>query len=129
MDRFSGARSIRDNLKEVVQFEESLYAVSVPEAYGDVVELLKGVIGEQVEKLKRIPSSLDEVILYIDSSSENETDTKVFKETITFELPEGWEKRMNHAVRKVQRNQIYEGYGGSLTLFFLIILVVVYFIV
>ncbi len=86
-------RLLRDSLSEIVTFEERLHFANVPEAYEKSLNLLKGVLGSQIEKLGEIPRTLDEVIALIGSDDESdEIEPRVIKKSIDFQVPEGWEE-------------------------------------
>ena len=100
---------IRDYIGEVIKYEETLYFASVPGNAERAVGLLKDCMGSQIEKFETIPSSLDEVVSLIDQEHEGtQENPKVIQKIITFELPEGWERKMDREVRKLGGK-----YGGD----------------
>ncbi|MCY4298109.1 MAG: hypothetical protein OXC61_02275 [Flavobacteriaceae bacterium] len=101
---------IRNYLEHVVIFEEKISFIIVPERYGKVIGLLKGLISSQVEKLKIIPERLDEIVFQIQMNSTNEIMTTI-KETIVLEPPDNWEKQMNKEMRRLRSNY-YESPAG-----------------
>lgn len=103
---------IRDYISEVIKYEETLYFSRVPEKAEKAVELLKNCMGSQVEKLEAIPDSLDDAVSLIDKEHEGTKENpKVIQKTITFELPEGWGRKMGREVKKLGGS--YSGDAGS----------------
>ncbi len=119
---------IRDNLEEVVQFEETINFVNVPDEYVELADLIKDLMGSQVAKLESIPSDLDEVVSYIDSVKfDDQTSPKVIKKTIEFNVPVGWEKKMNRAIKKAEKRASNESQSGG-SGFWSVLLIVIFII-
>ena len=118
---------IRDNLEEVVQFEEKIHFGSVPEEYNELVDLIKDLMGSQVAKLESIPSDLDDVVSYIDSEkNEDQSYPKVIEKNIVFNIPEGWGKKMNRAIKKAEKrasNKSESGVSGFWLILFIVIFI------
>lgn len=115
---------IRDNLEEVIKFEEKLFFVIVPENTENIVALLKNCIGSQVEKLQTIPESLDEVIALIKTENEGTAESPVvIQKEITFDLPEGWEKNFNKELKKIKYDNFSEETGCMPIATFIVIIV------
>lgn len=93
---------ISDYLEQVIAHEEKLYFVSLPEKYLAIVDMLKDCWGSQAEKLESIPDDLDEVVSLLDTDhGGTKENPHVIKKTIVFELPKGWEKKMNKELKKL----------------------------
>ena len=93
---------IRDYLNQIVEFEEKLFFTSLPDKYQNILSLLKGAISSQVERIKEIPNHLDNVVALNDSAHEGTRETPlVIEKTITFELPNNWEKQMSKEIKKL----------------------------
>ena len=99
-------RLIRDNLEQIVLFEERLRFAHTPEEYGRVVGLLKGVTSAQAEKLAEIPSSLDEAVSLLDDDCDQE---RRIEKTIVFELPSRWEKEIVREMKRAIRGNSQSG--------------------
>ncbi|WP_339150094.1 HNH endonuclease [Pseudoalteromonas galatheae] len=96
---------IRDYISEVIRFEESLHFSVVPENAKRAVDLLKNCISSQVEKLESVPNEIDEAIsLAILEDEDTDKEPRVIEKTITFELPNGWEKKMRREILNVERS-------------------------
>lgn len=107
-------RLIRDYLEQIVEFEEKLFFTNLSEEYEAISGLLKDNIGSQVEKLKDIPSDLDEIVSIIGTDHEGtEENPLIIKKTITFELPQNWEKQMDKELKKLVKIQSGEAEGGE----------------
>lgn len=99
---------IRDYLEQVVLYEEQIYFANVPDEYENLVDLIKDLIGSQAEKIAEIPDALDEVVSMIgaDIGHEDE-DPCVIEKTIEFNVPEGWEKKMNRELKKIGARSLH----------------------
>jgi hypothetical protein len=98
---------IRDYLEEIVQYEEQIYFANVPEEYEKLIGLLKNLIGSQASKLKEIPDSLDEVVSLIGTDHGGTAEHPlIIEKTITFELPDNWEKQMTREFKRATRYQL-----------------------
>ncbi len=122
---------IRDYIAEVIKFEEALYFSIVPEKAGKALGLLKNCMSSQVEKLKSIPDALDEVVSLIDTEHDGTKENpKVIQKTITFELPDGWERKMGREVRRLGGGYSNDANSGCSTLIvvaFVITLLIIIF--
>jgi len=104
---------IRDNLEQIVRFEEQVYFVSVPEEYEKLIDSLKGLLGTQVSKLADIPISLDEIVSFISTDHGSTAEEPItIKKSIEFELPSGWERQFYRELKRAKRySQRSEGIG------------------
>jgi len=95
---------IRNTLQQVVLFEEEIHFANAPEEYARVLDLLKGILSSQAEKLAEIPGALDVVVATVTSESQDHTDTpREFRKVIEFELPRGWVRRLTKELRRANR--------------------------
>jgi len=93
---------ISNYLEQVIAHEEKLYFASVPDRYLNIINLLKDCWGSQAEKLESIPKDLDNVVSMIGTDHGGTIeDPLVIQKTIVFELPEGWEKKMDKELSKL----------------------------
>lgn len=105
---------IRDYLEQIVQYEEEICFANVPQKYEKLVSLLKNLIGSQASKLEEIPNTLDEVVSLIGTDHGGTVENPhIVNKTITFELPDNWEKQMT---REFKRASGSTGANGCLTL-------------
>lgn len=94
---------IRDHLKEIIQYEEKIHFVIVPNNYERLVNLLKNLIGSQVTKLTEIPETLDEIVSLIgEEPGGTKDDPYIVEKIIVFDLPEDWSKQFNRELKRVQ---------------------------
>ncbi|MDC1512884.1 hypothetical protein N8456_02145 [Porticoccaceae bacterium] len=115
---------IRDYIAEVIKYEETLYFSSVPENAEKALELLKNCMSSQVEKLESIPNALDEVVSLIDTEHEGTKENpKVIQKTITFELPEGWERKMGREVRRLGVSYSDDANSGCATMIVVVLVI------
>ncbi|WP_052123225.1 HNH endonuclease [Flavobacterium beibuense] len=98
---------IKNYLEHVLAFEERIHFVIVSEEYQKIIELLKNLIGSQINKLASIPSDLDEIISLNDSYQRNDINPKVIEKEIIFELPTNWEKDFKREINKLQFKQTF----------------------
>ena len=67
--------------------------------------LLKNIVGSQAEKLSDVPDSLDEIVSLIGADHEGTIENPhIIEKTITFDVPEKWEKQMNRELKLAQRH-------------------------
>ena len=96
---------IRDHLEQITQYEEKIYFTNVPEEYEKLMGLLKNIVGSQAEKLSDVPDSLDEIVSLIGADHEGTIENPhIIEKTITFDVPEKWEKQMNRELKLAQRH-------------------------
>lgn len=128
-------RLIRDNLFEVVKFEENASFVNVSERYECLVSLIQDVLGSQVEKLESIPIELDDFLSFMDEVEKGGGHfPSVIKKEIVFEVPVGWEKRVTKEIKRVVRYEVGNSNGehgdsGLGWMWVLLILVILIFFV
>ncbi len=96
-------RLIGNYIEEIVNYEETLQFASVPDKAEKAVDLLKDCLGTQAEKLASIPDSLDEMVSLIATVHGGSKESPlVIQKTITFELPDGWNRKMKREFRKLE---------------------------
>ncbi len=119
---------IRDHLEQIVQYEEQIYFVNVPEEYEKLIDLLKNLIGAQAAKLSEIPDFLDQAVSLIGTNHGGTIeDPRVIEETITFDVPKEWTKQMSHEIRRAKRHQLHQSgktAKGGWLLFFIIAFII-----
>ena len=104
----------------------------MPDEAEGAIDLLKGCMGSQVEKLESLPIALDEIVALIGTDHGGTVESpKVITKTITLELPDGWERKMNREIQKLNRNYSNDkSYGcGSIigfVLLFIFLIVVIF---
>lgn len=97
------ASLIRDQIKEIIKFEEKIHFAIVPDKYKNLINLLKNLIGSQITKLAEIPESLDETVSLIGKDhGGTKEEPYIIEKTITFEVPQGWSKQFKKELRRVQ---------------------------
>lgn len=95
------SKLIRDYLEQIVQFEESLSFVKVPEKYEKLLSMLQSQIGTQVLKIESMPDRLDNMVDRLEELEANPDDeTTVVEDSIVFEFPENWEKEFIQEMRR-----------------------------
>lgn len=95
---------ISEYLKQVIELEESLYFVSVPDECSDLVSLLRGNIGSQAMKLADIPNTLNEVVEKANSDNESPSgETEIVTKTIEIVLPDNWSSNVEFQLNKISR--------------------------
>lgn len=123
---------IRDYIKQVIEYEESLYFCSVPDKAGTAVSLLKHCMGSQIEKLEAIPKALDKAVSMINTEHEGTTENpKIIRETITFEFPSGCENKIKREIKRLGGNysddESYGCFSIIASILFIIFLVKIVF--
>jgi hypothetical protein len=100
---------IRDSLDQVVSFEELIQFTQVPDEYEKTVELLKGNLAIQIEKLKSIPDDLQEIVqIALRSEEQLNQEPLVFNKTITFEMPAEWVQDFKREMKHVYSKRKHE---------------------
>ena len=96
---------IRDNLEQILKYEEQINFVNVPEEYETLVNLIKGLLGSQVQKLADIPIYLDEVVSLIEVEHGGTIENPyMVKKSITFDIPKEWERQMDRELKRAERH-------------------------
>ena len=107
-------RLVRDALEQIVRHEERLWFVDIDDDYEPIVSLLKDCVGSQALKLDSIPSALDDVVALIGSDHGGTTGSpRVIEKIITFEIPDGWNKRMSRELKRLERKMQGKPESGS----------------
>ena len=96
---------LRDGLKRIVEFEESLQFVRISDNFQGVMNLLKNCLGSQAEKLADTPGHLDHVVSLVGAEHGGTKEKPlVIEKIITFELSDSWERRMERELEKLSRD-------------------------
>ena len=96
---------IRDFLEQVISYEERVYFVYVPEEYKRIVQLLKDLIGSQVQKLSEIPDSINYTVSLIGSDEIKDLESpRIVTKIIMLELPENWAEELEKELLLIQAN-------------------------
>lgn len=88
---------LRDAAERMVQWEESVRFVHVPEEFEDLKEVLMGLAGINIQKVFEIP----EWFAGIFGTGAEPSGTYVLE--ITFDTPEGWVERHDRALKSAAR--------------------------
>jgi hypothetical protein len=91
---------IQSAAEQLLHWEEDVRAVSVGDTYSALSECLPGAAGMQLEQLGGIPSSLDEVADWIETSPGV---PKEFHYTIVFSSPDGWPERIAKELKMIEK--------------------------
>lgn len=98
-------RLIQDHLKQIILHEEQLCFVNVSDKFKGLINLLKNLLSYQAKKLEEIPVGLDEIISLIGTNHGGTTETPhIIKKTIIFDVPDGWEKKMNFELKRIKKS-------------------------
>ena len=98
---------IRDHLEQIIKYEEQIHFTNVPVEYRKLVELFKNLLGAQATKIAEIPDALDKVVSLLDTEHGGTVENPlVIEKTITFELPKGWEKQIDHEFKRIERKHL-----------------------
>ena len=104
---------IKEYLEHVIEFEERIRFVNIPQDYQKTVNLLKNLIGSQISKLSTIPSDLDEILSLANNQQiENEIPKEIRKEFV-IEISEYSQKELNKELNGLQNKQDYGSSNSS----------------
>lgn len=104
---------IKEYLEHVIEFEERVRFVNIPQDYQKTVNLLKNLIGSQISKLSTIPSDLDQILLFAENQQkENEVPKEIRKEFV-IEISEYSQKELNKELNRLQNKQDYSTSNSS----------------
>lgn len=94
---------INDFLKQAVLFEEDLKFIHADEECVPLINLLRGVIASQAEKILEIPESLDKVILLLDTEHEGTKEKPlIVTHSLECTLPDNWLEKMNAELERIK---------------------------
>jgi hypothetical protein len=103
---------IKKSLDGILLYEEKIYFACVPDEFEGLIELIKDLLGSQIKKLAEIPDLLDEVVSLIGSENGGSTESpRIIQKTIEFEVPDGWGRKFNRELKRVEKYQD-KGDGG-----------------
>lgn len=99
---------INEFLQQIIIHEESIHFVRVSENYQNLVNMLKNLLSSQAEKLKTIPSFIDEAVELIseidDLGIKPKDEVRIVKKSINFDAPENWTKNFNKELKRIQKS-------------------------
>lgn len=105
---------LRDALERAVLHEEQVWFVEIDPDYGRLAELLRDIIGSQIGQFETIPDALDEVVSLIDAEHPGtKEEPYIIQKTMTFTLPDGWEKQFTREMKRVTDKKVREINGGN----------------
>ncbi|NVK53356.1 MAG: hypothetical protein HWD85_10520 [Flavobacteriaceae bacterium] len=123
---------IKNSIEQIIKFEERVHFAIVSEKYNGLMELIKNAIGSQVKKLSNIPESLDKIVAMIGTEHGGTSENPLLiQETITFELPDNWQKQFNREINKIQysASSLDNSSSGCLSLIIILLIVGVLFFI
>lgn len=95
---------IQDHLNQIVSYEEELTFLHVDDECLPVIELLRGLMAQQVEKILGIPEKLDDVLLLLDGDHEGTKENPlVISHSLTLETPDNWSDQFKEEVERLDR--------------------------
>ena len=93
-------RLIAKACEEIVQWEEEMHFVAVPDRFQRIFELHTNLLGPQIEKLLPIANELREAV---DWAMRNPNKPRVFRKDIVIDLPDSWEEKVNAEMQRLER--------------------------
>lgn len=93
---------IQSAAEQLLQWEESVRFIFVPDDYEGILSCLPGFLGIQLDELRSVPHKLDEVVDWIELNPTPGIH-KRFEHTITFKPPEGWTERLREEFKLFQQ--------------------------
>jgi hypothetical protein len=96
---------VRDALKTMVDFEETVHFANVPEEADNIRLAIMNAVGNNAEKLSEIPGKLDEAISMIGADhGGTKEEPHVLSFTLIFDLPDDFADQFNVALRRYERS-------------------------
>lgn len=104
----------KDYLDHIIEFEEKLKFVNLPSEYEKALSLLSNQIGSQIEKLSSIPDDLDDILIQLESTPDEDAPTEIRSEFI-FELSPKFEKDFTKELKRLSslENTDYDQFSNS----------------
>ena len=116
----------RDYIEQVIEFEERIHFVHVPEKYKGLTDLLKDLLMSQVGQVSEVPDYLDDCVAKIDTDhGGTEENPTVITKTICLDVPKDWNKRFDREIKRIQGFNPLEN-GGCMIL--IVIAAIIFFI-
>lgn len=100
---------VSDYLSQVIRHEEELTFVFLDDEFSKLLQLQRGLVSSQVEKLKSIPELLNEVIAMVEQEH-NGDEPKVIQHTIAFDMPNNWSDEYNEELRRLHSLGLFKHY-------------------
>jgi hypothetical protein len=95
---------IRDNIDQVVRYEESIRFVKVSSEFENLTELFWDCIGTQIDKISTVPKKLDAVVdMALEEVDETNNEPTIISEVIEIELPKNWSRKLNFEIKRANR--------------------------
>ncbi|MBO6731108.1 MAG: hypothetical protein JJ873_16100 [Maricaulis sp.] len=95
---------LRDCLSLIVDHEEGLRFMHLPEEFDELKGLLQGAIGSQIKQFESIPDMLDGIVTkYVDHADFTNSDPVVISHEIVFDLPDGWSRKVSRELNRLPR--------------------------
>jgi hypothetical protein len=96
---------IRDALKVIVDFEETLRFAMIPEEGEPLRSILMNVVGNNAARLSKIPEKLDEVVALLETDHGGTTESPhVVEWTLVFDLPQDFSGLFASALEKYRQS-------------------------
>ena len=89
----------------VVEFEERIHFISVPEGYKKIVSMLKNIVGSQIQKLFAIPDILDDIIAQNEKNEDKDKKQRVIKRAFVFDAPKNWSEDFVKEVNRLEKDR------------------------
>lgn len=89
---------------QIIDHEERVASAHLPEELGNLHQLMRDLLGSQIEKFLELPKSLDGAVTLLgtDHGGTDENPT-VVELAIDFELPPGWSRKMDKEMKRAER--------------------------
>lgn len=95
---------IRDLLRNVGLHEEKVTFIYIPRECERVVELIKGIVASQAEKILQIPDHIEDAIAFLGTEHSGTVENPtLLSHEIVFEVPEDWEMEFTAELESLTR--------------------------
>lgn len=95
---------VKKAVDRIIEWEESVHFVMVPEKFERLHSYLPGTIGSQLKKLQQIPHDLNNVV---DWAEENPGVKRQFYSEVVIELPEEWTEKVEEEIQRLTRRNFW----------------------
>lgn len=97
-------RLLADCLGQIVDLEEDIYFVRVPQEFERLTTLQRGVLTSQINQIAELPDDLDRMVSMIDEDHGGTVENPhIITRTIEFSLPDGWASDMEREIKRAAR--------------------------
>ena len=97
-------RLLADCLGQIVDLEEDIYFVRVPQDFERLTILQRGVLTSQIEQIADLPDDLDRMVSMIGEDHGGTVDNPhIITRTIEFSLPNGWANDMEREIKRASK--------------------------